>query len=202
MEKTMDILDQIKMHFSESLETKARSAEILPEQIAKAARVMAACLILERKILCCGNGGSACDAEHFAGELLNRLEQERPALPAIVLNANMAAITAIANDYDYSDVFAKQIQALGKPRDVLLVISTSGDSANILRAVEVAREKQMSIIALTGNKGGKLASLLVGDNDIEIRVPATRTMRIQEVHALVIHCLCDLIDQQLFGEML
>jgi len=197
----MDIVDQIKSHFGENLETMARSAEVLPDAIAKAARIMAACLILERKILCCGNGGSACDAEHFAGELLNRLEQERPALPAVALSANMAAITAIANDYNYSDIFAKQIHALGKQRDVLLVISPSGDSANILRAVEVAHEKQMSVISLTGSKGGKLA-LLLNENDIEIRVPATRTIRIQEVHGFVIHCLCDLVDQQLFGEML
>ena len=197
----MDIIDQIKNHFSESLELKMRSVEVLPEQIAKAARSMAGCLISEHKILCCGNGGSACDAQHFSGELLNRLEQERPSLPAIALNTEMAAITAIANDYTFDSVFAKQVQALGQPRDVLLVITTSGNSANILRAVEVAHEQQMPVIALNGKDGGKLASLL-NENDVEIRVPSNRTIRIQEVHGLVIHCLCDLIDQQLFGEAL
>jgi len=197
----MDIIDQIKTHFGESLQTKARAAEILPESIAKAGREMAACLLAEHKILCCGNGGSACDAQHFSGELLNRLEQERPALPAIALTADTAAITAIANDYSYDDVFAKQVQALGQERDVLLVITTSGNSASILRAVEIAHEQKMVVVALTGKDGGKLAPLLQG-NDVEIRVPATRTMRIQEVHNLVIHCLCDLIDQQIFGELL
>lgn len=197
----MDIIDIVKSHFGESLQTKAKSAEVLPAQIAKAGREMAACLLSEHKILCCGNGGSACDAQHFSGELLNRLEQERPPLPAIALTADTAAITAIANDYSYDNVFAKQVQAFGQERDNLLIITTSGNSVNILRAVEVAHELKMVVVALTGKDGGKLAPLLQG-NDVEIRVPATRTIRIQEVHNLVIHCLCDLIDQQIFGELL
>lgn len=197
----MEIIDLVKSHFGESLQTKAKANEVLPEQIAKAGREMAACLLAEHKILCCGNGGSACDAQHFSGELLNRLEEERRPLPAIALTADTSAITAIANDYSYDDVFAKQVQALGQERDILLVITTSGNSANILRAVEIAHEAKMVVVALTGKDGGKLAPLLQG-NDVEIRVPATRTMRIQEVHNLVIHCLCDLIDRQIFGELL
>jgi D-sedoheptulose 7-phosphate isomerase len=147
----------------------------------------------------CGNGGSAGDAQHFSSELLNRFERERPALPAIALTADGLTLTAIANDYDYEQVFAKQLRALAKPGDALLAISTSGNSANIIRAIQVAHELDVSVIMLSGKDGGKIAPLL-HNNDIEIRVPATSTARIQETHLLVIHCLCDFIDQQLFGE--
>ena len=150
------------------------------------------------KILSCGNGGSAGDAQHFSSEMLNRFERERPGLPAIALTTDTSTLTSIANDYHYNDVFAKQIRALGHPGDVLLAISTSGNSANVLSAADAAHEREMRIVALTGKDGGGLASLLE-ETDVEIRVPAGNTARIQEVHLLAIHCLCDLIDHQLLG---
>lgn len=194
----MNLVEEVKSHFSESIQVKMKAAEVLPEKIAMAAQLMAKSLLDEHKILCCGNGGSASDAQHFSGELLNRLEIERPSLPAIALSADTGAITAIANDYSYELVFAKQVQALGQRGDVLLAITTSGNSSNILQAVKTAHDRRMHIVALTGKNGGEISSLL-NDADIEVRVPATRTIRIQEVHGLIIHCLCDLLDKQLFG---
>ena len=155
-------------------------------------------LLNEGKVLSCGNGGSAGDAQHFSAELLNRFEIERPGLPAVALTTDSSTLTAIANDYEYDQIFSKQILALGTNRDVLLAISTSGNSPNIIKAVQAAHERNMQVLSLTGNKGGKLAKLLKGD-DIEIRVPSDRTARIQEIHLLVIHCLCDIIDAILFG---
>jgi len=151
------------------------------------------------KILSCGNGGSAGDSQHFSSELLNRFERERPSLPAIALTTDSSTVTSIANDYSYNEVFSKQIRALGNPGDVLLAISTSGNSANVIQAIQAAHEREMTVVALTGKNGGGMASLLTAD-DVEIRVPSDITARIQEVHLLVIHCLCDFIDCALFGE--
>jgi D-sedoheptulose 7-phosphate isomerase len=150
------------------------------------------------KILTCGNGGSACDAMRFTSEMLNRFNHERPGLPAITLAADIATITSIANDSHYSEVFAKQVRALGQMGDILLALSTSGNSANILNAIKAAQEKNITVIALTGQEGGKIATLLQ-EPDLEIRVPAQETPRIQEMHLLILHCLCDIIDHQLFG---
>ena len=156
------------------------------------------CLLNNGKILSCGNGGSAGDSQHFSAELLNRFEKERPGLPAVALTTDSSTLTAIANDYDYKEIFSKQVTALGQAGDVLLAISTSGNSGNVMEAIKAGQEREMSIVALTGKDGGSMASLMT-DRDIEIRVPSDRTARIQEVHLVIIHCLCDFIDTQLFG---
>ena len=194
----MDIELRIKNHFLDSIETKKNALEELIIPIKHAANCISHSLLNEGKILSCGNGGSAGDAQHFSAELLNRFEIERPGLPAVALTTDSSTLTAIANDYEYDQIFSKQILALGTNRDVLLAISTSGNSSNIVKAVQAAHERNMRVLSLTGNKGGKLAKLLKGD-DIEIRVPSDRTARIQEIHLLVIHCLCDIIDSILFG---
>ena len=194
----MDIDLRIKNHFLDSIETKRNALEELIIPIKHAANCISDSLLNEGKILSCGNGGSAGDAQHFSAELLNRFEIERPGLPAVALTTDSSTLTAIANDYEYDQIFSKQILALGTNRDVLLAISTSGNSSNIIKAVQAAHERDMQVLSLTGNKGGKLAKLLKGD-DIEIRVPSDRTARIQEIHLLVIHCLCDIIDAILFG---
>ena len=159
---------------------------------------MVNCLLNNGKILSCGNGGSAGDAQHFSAELLNRFEKERPGLPAVALTTDSSTITAIANDYSYEEIFSKQVSALGQPGDVLLAISTSGNSANVAAAMKAAQEREMLLVVLSGNDGGEMAGLL-SEQDTEIRVPSSRTARIQEVHLVVIHCLCDFIDTQLFG---
>ena len=184
--------------FSDSIETKIAAADELPSVIEKAGEKMVECLLGGQKVLSCGNGGSAADAQHFSSEMLNRYEAERPSLPAIALTTDTSTLTSISNDYQYNDIFSRQIKGLGQKGDLLLAISTSGNSTNILTAVEAAHERGMKCIALTGKDGGKLASTLSSD-DIEIRVPANRTARIQETHLLVIHCLCDIIDHKLFG---
>jgi len=194
----MDIELRIRNHFLDSIETKRNALEELIIPIKHAANCISDSLLNEGKVLSCGNGGSAGDAQHFSAELLNRFEIERPGLPAIALTTDSSTLTAIANDYEYDQIFSKQILALGTNRDVLLAISTSGNSSNIVKAVQAAHERNMQVLSLTGNKGGKLAKLLKGD-DIEIRVPSDRTARIQEIHLLVIHCLCDIIDAILFG---
>ena len=194
----MDIDLRIKNHFLDSIETKRNALEELIIPIKHAANCISDSLLNEGKVLSCGNGGSAGDAQHFSAELLNRFEIERPGLPAVALTTDSSTLTAIANDYEYDQIFSKQILALGTNRDVLLAISTSGNSSNIIKAVQAAHERDMQVLSLTGNKGGKLAKLLKGD-DIEIRVPSDRTARIQEIHLLVIHCLCDIIDAILFG---
>lgn len=194
----MDIDLRIRNHFLDSIETKRNALEELIIPIKHAANCISHSLLNEGKILSCGNGGSAGDAQHFSAELLNRFEIERPGLPAVALTTDSSTLTAIANDYEYDQIFSKQILALGTNRDVLLAISTSGNSPNIVKAVQAAHERNMQVLSLTGNKGGKLAKLLKGD-DIEIRVPSDRTARIQEIHLLVIHCLCDIIDTNLFG---
>ena len=196
----MDTELRIKNHFLDSIQAKQQALEELVVPIQHAGNCMVHSLLGEGKILTCGNGGSAGDAQHFSAELLNRFEKERPGLPAIALTTDSSTITAIANDYQYDEIFSKQILALGTARDVLLAISTSGNSANIIKAVHAAHERGMNVVSLTGKDGGNLASLLCGE-DIEIRVPSIRTARIQEVHLLIIHCLCDFIDTLLYGEV-
>lgn len=193
----MSNTDRLTAHFDESLATKEAAKAIIP-QIDAAAGLIVEQLRAGGKVLSCGNGGSAGDAQHFSSELLNRFEMERPPLAAIALSTDTSTLTAISNDYAYEDIFAKQVSALGNEADVLLAISTSGNSANVIKAMDVAHERGMRVVALTGRDGGAMAGALES-TDIEIRVPSERTARIQEVHLLVIHCLCDLIDQALFN---
>ena len=162
-------------------------------------QTMIDCLRSDGKVLSCGNGGSAGDAQHFSAELLNRFEMERPPLAAIALTTDSSTLTSIANDYSYAEVFSKQVVALGRKGDVLLAISTSGNSSNVIKAIAAAHERGMTVVALTGRDGGGMKDLYA-ERDIEIRVPSERTARIQEVHLLVIHCLCDMIDNELYGE--
>ena len=195
---TMDLITRIGGHFQESAQIKLALADQLAAPVALAAERMVQCLISDGKILACGNGGSAADAQHFAAELLNRFEVERPPLAALALTTDSSTLTSIANDYQFDQIFSKQVQALGRPHDVLLAISTSGQSTNVLEAVKAAQEREMAVIALTGKGGGKLAELLTG-NDIHLSVPVSSTARVQEVHILVLHCLCDAIDSILVG---
>lgn len=192
------ILERIKQSFSDSIQTKINAVDQIADIVALASQKIVQCLLDGHKIMSCGNGGSACDALHFSSEMLNRFKHERPGLPAIALTADMATLTSIANDYSYNDVFAKQLRALGHPGDLLLAISTSGNSPNILHAIKAAHDKKINVIAMTGGDGGKIPSLLQED-DIEIRVPAYDVARIQETHLLIIHCICDIVDFQLFG---
>ncbi|MDA0679061.1 MAG: phosphoheptose isomerase [Proteobacteria bacterium] len=196
----MDAESRVSNHFAESIATKQVAAETLAPIVASAGLLMGQSLQRDGKILSCGNGGSAGDAQHFSSELLNRYERERPGLPAIALTTDSSTITSIANDYSYEDIFAKQVRALGRNGDVLLAISTSGNSQNVNRAIAAAHERSMQVVALSGRDGGEMAGLLTA-GDVEIRVPAERTARIQEVHLLIIHCLCDLIDESLFGDI-
>lgn len=191
-------LDRIETIFSNSIAVKQKTLETIAEQITRAADLMVQSLLNEGKIMACGNGGSAADSQHFTSELINRFEAERPALPAIALTTDSSAITSIANDYQYDEIFSRQIHALGREPDVLLAISTSGQSNSIVQAIEAAHEREMSVIALTGKEGGLVAESL-SDGDIELRVPSQQTARIQETHITIIHALCDLIDHQLFG---
>ncbi len=191
--------DRIAQHFKDSISVKQAALESVVPSVEAAGQAMIDCLKNGGKILCCGNGGSAGDAQHFSAELLNRFEMERPPLAAIALTTDSSTLTAIANDYSYEEVYSKQVAALGRPGDVLLGISTSGNSGNVVKAIEVAHDKEMTVVALTGRDGGVMEKLY-GDGDVEIRVPAERTARIQEVHLLIIHCLCDMIDQALYGD--
>ena len=186
-------------HFNESADQKKRAADVLAEPIANAADLMFSVLTQGNKILACGNGGSAADCQHFAAELVGRFEKERLPLPAMALTTDTSILTAVGNDYSYQDVFVKQVQAFGQPGDLLLAISTSGNSSNVVSAIEAAHDREMSVIALTGKGGGAIGKMLA-ETDIHICVPHDRTARIQEVHLLVIHCLCDGIDAALFGE--
>lgn len=192
------ITERIRLNFTESIQTKINSADTIINIIAEASEEIVQALLEGHKILSCGNGGSACEALRFSSEMLNRFRQERPGLPAIALTSDISTLTAIANDYHFSDVFAKQVRALGQPGDLLLAISTSGNSANVLNAIKAAHDKNMGVIALTGFDGGKIADHLQ-EKDIEIRVPANDTARTQETHLLIIHCICDIIDFRLFG---
>jgi D-sedoheptulose 7-phosphate isomerase len=192
----MELLDRVSHHFSTSIELKIQAMPHLAPRIVRAAQIMVKGLQKRRKILACGNGGSADQAQHFSSELLNRFEQERRGLPAIALTLDTSALTSIANDSSFEQIFARQIEALGQPSDILFALSTSGNSPNIIKAIEMAHVQNMLVILLTGKDGGK-AALQLKATDTEIRVPSESTARIQEVHLLVIHCLCDLIDQLL-----
>lgn len=194
----MDLISRINQHFTDSAQLKLQAMAQLAEPLARASERMAQCLINEGKILSCGNGGSAADAQHFSAELLNRFEMERPPLAAIALSTDTSTLTSIANDYHYNEVFSKQVRALGRAGDLLLAISTSGNSPNVIEAIHAAHDRQMGVVALTGKQGGKMASLLHPD-DVHICVPAERTARIQEVHLLCLHCMCDSIDCLLLG---
>ncbi|MFP4648407.1 MAG: phosphoheptose isomerase [Halorhodospira sp.] len=194
----MDAHDRVVQLFHDSIRAKQEALDRITPDIVRAGRAMARTLGAERKILSCGNGGSAADAQHFASELLNRFEMDRPGLPAIALTTDSSTLTSVANDASYEEIFGRQIRALGHEGDVLLAISTSGSSGNILAAQQAATERGMITVALSGRDGGPLAAAL-GSEDIEIRVPNDSTARIQEVHLLVIHCLCDMIDRSLFG---
>jgi D-sedoheptulose 7-phosphate isomerase len=192
------LAERIAAHFADSADLKRRAAQLLAGPIARAVEVMSASLRAGGKVLACGNGGSAADAQHFAAELVNRFERERPPLAAVSLAADSSNLTSIANDYSYDEVFEKQLRALGRAGDVLLAISTSGNSPSVVNAVRAARELGLRTVALTGRDGGKAGAAL-GADDVHVCVPHERTMRIQEVHLLVLHCLCDGIDHQLFG---
>ena len=194
----MDLISRITETFSESAHLKLQSMDALAGPIADAAERMVECLKKDGKILACGNGGSAADAQHFSSELLNRFEMERPSLSAIALTTDASTLTSIANDYDYEQVFSKQVSALGQAGDVLLGISTSGSSKNVVRAIAAAHEREMRVVALTGRGGGEIGKLL-GAEDVNICVPHSQTARIQEVHLLTLHCLCDGIDSMLLG---
>lgn len=195
----MDTKEAILELFRDSARTKLDAAPILAGPLSEGVDLLVGALRGGAKVLSCGNGGSAADAQHFSSELLNRFERERPGLPAIALTTDASTVTSIANDYAYDEVFAKQVQALGRPGDVLLAISTSGNSPNVLRAIEAAHGCGMRVLALTGREGGRMAALLHED-DVEIRVPAASTARVQEVHLLCIHCLCDRLDAALYPE--
>jgi D-sedoheptulose 7-phosphate isomerase len=192
-------VERIQQHFRDSAALKLAAMETLAVPIAAAVDTMFAALANSNKILACGNGGSAADAQHFAAELIGRFERERPGLPALALTTDASVLTAVANDYAYDQVFAKQVRALGQPGDVLLAITTSGNSANVLAAIQEAHEREMVVIALTGKGGGDVNTALA-DTDIHLCVPSDRTARIQEVHLLTIHCLCDGIDAMLLGD--
>lgn len=194
----MDLVERISQHFADSARTKQKAAELLSTPIAGAVEMMVKSMLANGKILACGNGGSAADCQHFAAELIGRFERERPGLAAIALTTDTSALTAIANDYDYEQVFSRQVQALGQANDVLLAISTSGESMNVIAAIHAAHERDMQVVALTGRGGGRIAGLLASE-DIHICVPSDRTARIQEVHLLALHCLCDGIDTLLLG---
>lgn len=193
------MLESIKESFTENIQTQIAAAEALPDAISQAAQLMVQSLLNGNKILCCGNGGSAANAQHFASCLINRFETERPSLPALALTADTTTLTAVANDYHHDEVFSKQVRALGQAGDILFVLSTSGNSKNIIKAMEAALTRDMTIVALTGKDGGEMAGLL-GVQDVEIRIPSQRTARIQEGHLLTVHCLCDLIDKVLFPQ--
>jgi D-sedoheptulose 7-phosphate isomerase len=194
----MPLHDRILGHFKASAQAKLDAADALAPRIEQAARLMVHCLAQGGKILACGNGGSAADAQHFASKMINRFEQERPGLAAIALTTDTSTLTAIANDYAYDQVFARQVKALGQPGDILLAISTSGNSPNVLHAVAAAHARSAHVIALTGRSGGRLAEQMT-DNDVFLCVPAESSARIEEVHLLAIHCLCDAVDSVLLG---
>lgn len=195
----MSLVDRILQHFEDSAELKRAAAGQLAGVIAQAIELMTAALASDHKLLICGNGGSAADSQHMAAELVGRFERERPELAAIALSTDTSALTAIANDYGFGQVFAKQVRALGREGDVLVAISTSGESDNVLAAVRAAQERGLPVVALTGRGGGRIgASMRAGD--VHLCVPHDRTARIQELHLLIIHCLCDGIDASLMGE--
>lgn len=195
----MSLVDRICQHFEDSAELKRAAAAQLAGPIAQAVEMLTGALAADRKLLICGNGGSAADSQHMAAELVGRFERERPELAAVALSSDTSALTAVANDYGFEQVFAKQVRALGREGDVLVAISTSGESANVLAAVRAAHERGLAVVALTGRGGGRVGAALQG-SDIHLCVPHERTARIQELHLLIIHCLCDGIDASLLGD--
>jgi D-sedoheptulose 7-phosphate isomerase len=194
----MDKLQRVRQIFQDSIDTKSRSIDSLAPQISQAADMILSCLQAGGKVLSCGNGGSAADAQHFSSELINRFERDREGLAAMALTTDSSTLTSIANDYSFSEIFAKQVRSLGRAGDILLAITTSGNSDNVSSAIDAAHQRQMNCILLSGRDGGTAAGKLLA-TDKEIRVPADSTARIQEVHLLVIHCLCDLIDNAILG---
>jgi len=195
----MEASARVRQIFTDSINVKREVSEKLAEPIARAAEALAQALLADHKILLCGNGGSAADAQHFSSELLNRFERERPGLPAIALTTDASTLTSIANDYQFGDVFAKQVRALGRPGDFLICFSTSGESANILNAIAAAHDRDVRVVLVSGRDGGRAARLLE-QGDLELRVPSWSTARVQEVHLMITHCLCDLIDRHLLGQ--
>lgn len=195
----MDMAAHLKQHFDEGVELRRRMAETMPQEIARAGTALADALKAGRKALACGNGGSAADSQHFAAEIVGRFERERPGMPAVALTVDTSAITAIANDYAWDRVFSKQVEALGQAGDVLLAISTSGNSKNVMEAMKAAQAKGLIVIALTGRDGGAMAKML-RPQDFHLNVAHPRTMRVQEIHLLVIHCLCEVVDNLIYGE--
>ncbi len=190
---------RIEQHFIDSADLKYQAAQVLSKPIASAIAAILACVTSGGKVLACGNGGSAADAQHFAAEFVGRFERERPELGAIALTTDSSIITAVANDYSFEQIFAKQVRALGQAGDVLLAITTSGNSGNVLAAIEAAHEREMTVVALTGRGGGKMNQAL-RETDVHICVPHDRTARVQEVHLLTIHCICDGVDALLLGD--
>lgn len=190
---------RIQQQFFESADLKYQAADTLARPLADAAHAVIGCLTSGGKVLACGNGGSASDAQHFAAEFVGRFERERPGLAALALTTDTSVLTAVANDYDFTQVFAKQVRALGQPGDLLIALSTSGNSANVLAAVDAAHEREMTVLAFTGRGGGLMKERLA-ETDVHICVPHDRTARIQEVHILALHCLCDAVDAQLLGD--
>ena len=195
----MDLTAHLRQHFQEGIELRQRMAETMPAEIVRAGTALAEAMRKGNKALACGNGGSAADSQHFAAEMVGRFERERPGMPAIALTVDTSALTAIANDYDYDSVFSKQVQALGQPGDVLLGISTSGNSRNVIKAMEAAHDKRMTVIALTGKDGGAMGRML-RPGDFHLNVAHPRTMRVQEIHLLVIHSLCEVVYNLIYGE--
>jgi len=195
----MNSAENLRKHFEEGIELRRKMAESMPAEIAKAGEALAAALKAGRKVLSCGNGGSAADSQHFAAELVGRFERERPGLAGIALTTDTSALTAIANDYSYDQVFAKQVLALGQPGDFLLAISTSGNSRNVIEAMKAAHGRGMHVIALTGRDGGEMGRM-VRAGDFHLNVAHPRTMRVQEIHLLAVHCLCEVVDNVIFGE--
>lgn len=195
----MDLISRINQQFDDSIQTKQQSRDVLAKPLNDAAHLMADCLKNDGKILCCGNGGSAADAQHFAAELINRFEMERPALAAVALTTDSSVLTSIANDYEYNQIFSKQVLGLGRKGDVLLAISTSGNSPNVVAAIEAAHQRGMHVVSMTGRDGGKMARMLK-DKDINLCVPSKVTARTQEVHLVCMHCMCDGIDHIMFGD--
>ena len=195
----IDHLQRIRGHFAESAQLKLDAVDALAPDLARAAGLITDSLFADGKVLSCGNGGSAADAQHFAAELVGRFERERPELPAIALTTDTSLLTAVANDYSFEQIFSKQVRALGSRGDVLLAISTSGNSGNVIAAIDAAHAREMRVIAFTGKSGGRIGELLQPE-DVHLCVPHSRTARIQEVHLLMIHCLCDAIDATLLGD--
>ena len=195
----MDHVAHLKQHFLEGIELRQRMAETMPAQIARAGQALALALKTGHKVLSCGNGGSAADSQHFAAEMVGRFERERAGLPGIALTTDTSALTAIANDYDFDRVFSRQVEALGQPGDFLLAISTSGNSRNVIEAIKAAQARDLVVIALTGRDGGAMGKML-RPGDFHLNVAHSRTMRVQEIHLLAIHCLCEVVDNVIYGE--